>query len=249
VDNKEIIRVKSVIKINDNEIYISGNISDILANSIIEINNEILYVISKFNDKLTVKRGFLDTFPSNHVGDSFVNILSNNFYINDIFTEKSINIKAVDNVAGNIAQVKSNDLYIRNRLNAPLPPANIKINGVYNLTETDTTNKLILTWDHRNYTVLKDYYDNTIVTNLDDNIVYRLTVYKIDKNNKETLFLKENIGTVTTYTINLSTDITIFKYRIILSSIKNGTIESYYNYDHIINTYFTPPFNITVTTI
>lgn len=249
VDNKEIIRVKSVIKINDNEIYISGNISDILANSIIEINNEILYVISKFNDKLTVKRGFLDTFPSNHVGDSFVNILSNNFYINDIFTEKSINIKAVDNIVGNIAQVKSNDLYIRNRLNAPLPPANIKINGVYNLTETDTTNKLILTWDHRNYNVLKDYYDNTTVTDLDDNIVYRLTVYKIDKNNKETLFLKENIGTVTTYTINLSTDITIFKYRIILSSIKNGTIESYYNYDHTINAYFTSPFNITVTTI
>ena len=52
---------------------------------------------------------------------------------------------------------------------------------------------------------------------------------------EETLFLNENIGTVTTYTINLSTDITIFKYRIILSSIKNGTIESYYNYDHTIN--------------
>lgn len=250
-----IIKVNSLLNELDHQLYIYGSdLSRIKIGSIIAINNELLYVesINYGAGIVNVLRGIIDTMPARHVTDTAINILNDNLYMdNFINNNTTLNFKvlSVKSYISDINKVQSYTKIVTGRLNAPLPPANIKINGVYNLTETDTTNKLILTWDHRNHTVLKDYYDTTTVTNLDDNIVYRLTVYKIDKNNKETLFLKENIGTVTTYTINLSTDLTIFKYRVILSSIKNGTIESYYNYDHIINTYFTPPFNITVTTI
>lgn len=199
---------------------------------------------------LTVKRGVLDTLPEQWDinGWFFVSNADDGLFS---LTEYS----AGDNVrassltvtpSSKLAQVGSSFVSMRSRLFRPYPPANVQINGAYWPAEIETD--LIITWVDRNRlqtTEIPSWFDGGVA--IESGVTYQLIVFIIDASNIETEFLNVNVGTVNTYTVDLSTAASSAKqFKIILKSVRDS-YESMQHFEHIFVRPLTAPTDLTAT--
>lgn len=140
-------------------------------------------IVEDFNKEtnvLTVKRGALDTIPTQWDinGWFFVSNADDGLFS---LTEYS----AGDNVrassltvtpSSKLAQVGSSFVSMRSRLFKPYPPANVKFNDVYYPEAIITTNDIVLTWLGRNRLAnqVVDFYDASNDAELNTTYSYEL---------------------------------------------------------------------------
>ena len=119
-----------------------------------QIGDELVYVtaVDLETRQLTVERGALDTIPAAHATDTQIWLAGDEFGEDD--TERletdSVNYKLLPNASEDtlaLAAATPHNIVLSGRINRPLPPGNVKINGDY--FPTDVVDNLVITWAHR----------------------------------------------------------------------------------------------------
>lgn len=216
-----------------------------------QLNDELVSFVS-YNIEtklLTVKRGVLDTIPKAHTdgkitfwGEAFgydtqEYVLGEEVDMQVLTTTPS----GVDSL--NVGAVKTVD--INARAIRPYPPANVKINGEYWLSDAETS--LVLTWVDRNRLQQTggnplSWFDDGVAA--ESGTTYLLKVYEVDAELVETEMLNLNIGAVNIYTVSLATVLpTTKQFRLVLASVRDG-YESFTAFEHVVSTAFSAPYNL-----
>ena len=216
-----------------------------------QLNDELVSFVSYDIETklLTVKRGILDTIPKAHTdgkitfwGEAFgydtqEYVLGEEVGVQVLTTTPS----GVDSL--NVDAVKT--VEIQARAIRPYPPANVKINGEYWLSDAETS--LVLTWVDRNRLQQTggnplSWFDDGVAA--ESGTTYLLKVYEIDEALVETEMLNLNVGAVNTHTVDLSTALpTTKQFKVVLKSMRDG-YESFTAFEHIVSTAFSAPYNL-----
>lgn len=222
-------------------------------NDRIQLDDELLAFVS-FDDVtniLTVKRGIADTVPAKHAAsariygwDNYSGLDKTEYLSGEAVAMKALTLTGSDIL--DLSEATAHSITCNARAIRPYPPANVKIGGVYYPTEI--TASIVLTWVDRNRVQqtggsILSYFDAGVT--VESGVTYKLIVYAIDAANVQTEFFNQNIGTVNTYTVDLSTATsTAVKFRIVLNSVRDNH-ESYQAFDYTLNSAFTAPYNLT----
>lgn len=133
----------------------AGDIDMVSAGTQITVNNEIM-VYQSYDEEtglLTVKRGALDTVPQNHLAGSVLYFADDFITVDptEYVTGEIINVKALTTTPSGILgldDTEAQQVEIQARAIRPYPPANVKINNVFE--PADPAWPLQLTWCSRN---------------------------------------------------------------------------------------------------
>lgn len=225
------------------------------ANHRIQINDEIMAFVS-FNavtNVINVKRGCFDTVPQKHEAGSKVFGWDNYSGIDDLeyLSGEVLSLKALTLTGSDVLELNeatTHSLTLSNRAIRPYPPANVKINSLYYPGEV--SGKPVLTWVNRNRFQqtggdILGWFEGGVT--LEVSVSYQLIVTTIDASNVESAFLSVNVGTVNTYTIDLSTAPSSAKqFKIVLKSVRDS-YESMQHFEHIFVRPLTAPTDLTAT--
>lgn len=231
----------------------AGDIDMVSTGTQITVNNEIM-VYQSYDEEtglLTVKRGALDTVPQNHLAGSILYFADDFVTVDPIeyVTGEIINVKALTATPSGILDLddtEAQQVEIKARAIRPYPPANVKINNAYYPAEI--SGNLVVTWADRNRLQqtggsILGYFDAGVT--LESGVTYMLEVYEVDANNVEEVMLSISLGTVNSYTVDLSAALaTTVKFRVKLYSVRGG-YESYQAFNHMFVTTFSAPYNLT----
>ncbi len=233
-----------------------SNITDIVqarAGSLIILNDELMvYESYDVESKvLTVRRGALDTVPHTHaVGNGVL------YFYDDYSAYDPTQYTSGENVKAQVLTTTPSgilslnpqavkNLEITGRANRPYPPANVKINGAY--YPEKITSELVLTWVDRNRVqqtggTILGWFDEGV--SVEPGVTYHLTVYEIDKQANESMLFDQNIGSVNSYSVDLSlTRPETEFYKIALYAVRDG-YESFQRFEHQVSTSFTAPYDL-----
>jgi len=233
-----------------------SNVTDIAqarAGSLIILNDELMVYESydAENKVLTVKRGALDTVPQTHIAGNGVLYFYDDYSAYDptqYVSGESVKAQVLTTTPSGILNLNPQavkNLEITGRANRPYPPANVKINEAYYPEKINS--ELVLTWVDRNRvqqtggTVL-GWFDEGV--SVEPGVTYHLTVYEIDKQANESMLFDQNIGSVNSYSVDLSlTRPETEFYKITLYAVRDG-YESFQRFEHQVSTSFTAPYDL-----
>ncbi len=233
-----------------------SNITDIAqarVGSLIILNEELMIYESydAENKVLTVKRGALDTVPQPHIAGNGVLYFYDDYSAYDptpYVSGENVKAQVLTTTPSGILKLNPQavkNLEITGRANRPYPPANVKINEAYYPEKINS--ELVLTWVDRNRvqqtsgTVL-GWFDEGV--SVEPGVTYHLTVYEIDKQANESMLFDQNIGSVNSYSVDLSlTRPETEFYKITLYAVRDGH-ESFQRFEHQVSTSFTAPYDL-----
>jgi len=192
-----------------------------------------IYTLSNIN------RGLLDTIPENFTTAAKIYFFSYGFALNnnETFNNVSIFIKAITRTARDTLEeidAPAINFNLSGRRTFPISPSNLIINTQsYQKNITTAEEDLELSWSVRNRQYQIQNYNEVVSSNIDSN-EFILEIYD---NITNTLLITETLTTLS----YIFTDETIIsggtyypELKVLLKS-KNGSLESLYNYDIIIN--------------
>lgn len=227
----------------------------VTAGSVVLVDEEIM-VFQSYDlatKIMTVKRGALDTIPKPHAQNAVFYFYDNfaSFDMTQYVQSEIIKAKVLTTTPSGVldlADASELSLTMQARAIRPYPPANVKIDGVY-YPENISGANIVLTWVDRNRLQqtggdVLGYFDPGVT--IESGVTYQLQVYLVDSENVETEFFNQDIGTVNTYSLDISTaPAGTQRYRVILKASKNG-YESFQHFEHVLNTQLTAPYSLTV---
>ena len=217
--------------------------SNITTSTFLKIDNELMYITSILGKVLTVNRAILDTVPEHHAIDSKGLVFSKQNVLNNLYSNtNNIDVKVVTNTEGSLLSLSNasvSNVGFDSRAIRPYPPANVKINDEYWLSEV--AGNLELTWNHRNRLqqtggVPLGWYEPSVT--LEPNVEYVLELY--DAN--DVLISTTNLGAVDTTIVDYS-NVTTAACKIRLYTVRDG-YESIQSFEHEIMISFNPPYNL-----
>lgn len=136
---------------------LAAPIKDVVVGDRAMIGSEIVRIdaIDLIANTVTIARGCIDTEPQSHAaGTKFLVYSGLTNAANRIFSiGQTANLKIITRTASDSLNPTTATVYTAqssNRLSRPYPPANVKINATYFPEETDVTDGLVITWEHRN---------------------------------------------------------------------------------------------------
>lgn len=220
----------------------AGDIDMVSTGTQITVNNEIM-VYQSYDEEtglLTVKRGALDTVPQNHLAGSILYFADDFVTVDptEYVTGEIINVKALTTTPSGILgldDTEAQQVEIQARAIRPYPPANVKINNVFEPAyfEDDFT----LTWSDRNRLqqtggVPLGYFESSI--SLEPNTQTLLTIAELDADDVELATHNVNVTALDSYTLLESVmQAGTRALRINLKTVRDG-YECMNVFDHIV---------------
>lgn len=224
------------------------------SSNLILLNDELMRFVNFDNETkvLTVKRGVLDTVPKKHnSGDLFVFDLPDVAFDSTQYVQSEIvEAQVLTTTPSGLQDLleTGQSIEIKSRAIRPYPPANVKINSLY--FPEEVSGNPVLTWVNRSRSQqtggdILGWFEGGVT--LESGVTYQLIVIMIDASNIETEFLNVNVGTVNTYTVDLSAAPSSAKqFKIILKSVRDS-YESMQHFEHIFVRPLTAPTDLTAT--
>lgn len=255
LDYCDILQLDQPINETASAFVVTGSLTQTAnSNNLILLNGELMGFVA-FDDAtkvLTVKRGVLDTIPKKHnSGNLFVFDLPDVAFDSTQYAQSEIvEAQVLTTTPSGIQELLTTGtaVEIQARAIRPYPPANVKINGEYYPNEVN--GNPVLSWVNRNRSQqaggdILGWFDGGVT--LESGVTYQLIVTRLDASNVETEFLNVNVGTVNTYTVDLSTAPSSAKqFKIILKSVRDS-YESMQHFEHIFVRPLTAPTDLTAT--
>lgn len=133
-----------------------ADLDEFVAGSLAQIDDEIITIESITGDVATIRRGCLDTIPTNHAADASV-IIWDGYAASDgveYVSSDELDVKILT-VTGQgllaIASAPLDSVTMGQRAVRPYPPANVQIRGLYYppLLVADDLVGIVVTWVHR----------------------------------------------------------------------------------------------------
>ncbi|MGE8653755.1 MAG: hypothetical protein ACN6NV_08420 [Acinetobacter gandensis] len=205
--------------------------------------------VDPYTGVLSVKRGALDSLPQAWGINTKLYFCGNDvaYDSTEYVAGEEVLVSALTTTPSGMLENKGSIAIEMNaRAFRPYPPANVKINGLY--FPEEVSGNPILTWVNRSRSQqtggdILGWFDGGVT--LESGVTYQLIVIMIDASNVETEFLNVNVGTVNTYTVDLSTTPSSAKqFKIILKSVRDS-YESLQRFEHYVVKPLTAPQNLT----
>lgn len=222
----------------------------------IQVNDEIMAFVSfdTATNILTVKRGCFDTVPQKHNAGSKVFGWDNYSGIDDLeyLSGEVLSLKALTLTGSEVLELNEatvHNLTCSARAIRPYPPANVKINDEYYLSEIETD--LVLTWVDRNRLQQTGgeplgFYDSGIT--IEANTQTHLILSQLDENQIELATSNVNVTGATSYTMPISAMQADTRFvKITLKTIRGG-YECLQPFEHIceLSQFFSEPYDLIV---
>ena len=222
----------------------------------IQINNEIMAFVSfdAVTNVITVKRGCFDTVPQKHAAGSKVFGWDNYSGIDDIeyLSGEVLSLKALTLTGSDVLELNeatAHSLALSKRAIRPYPPANVKINGEYWLSEV--AGNLELTWNDRNRLQQTggeplSFFDDGIV--IEASTQTHLILSQLDENQIELATSNANVSGTTSYTMPISALQADTRFvKITLKTVRDN-YECLQPFEHIVelSQFFSAPYDLLV---
>ena len=210
-------------------------------------------IVEDFNKEtnvLTVKRGALDTIPTqwdingwffvSNADDGLFSLTG--YSAGDNVRASSLTVTP----SSKLAQVGSSFVSMRSRLFRPYPPANVKINGEYFPDEVETD--LVITWSDRNRLNLNviDWYSPSVT--IEQNTQTHLIISQLNESQIELATSNANVTGATSYTMPISSMQADTRFvKVALRTVRDG-YECLNPFAHTVelSQFFSAPYDLTV---
>lgn len=201
--------------------------SNISVGSWLQIDAEVMSVVSFASPVVTVKRGALDTIPTNHASGAVVMFWGDDaaldpteYVASDVVSVKTRPANGSGVVA--LADAETHVVNIVGRAARPFPPANVQIGGEY--WPSDALEEIALTWVHRNRILQTGgspvgWFDGGVT--IEPGVSYEIEVF----DGALSIFSASVSGSLNSYTIPASVVETWPTYvRLVMRSERNGLL-------------------------